>query len=516
MDTIKKQVRLIKKKQNNSLPGIKKITLFVLFFLWNVFSFSQNWQLINPAYKYNYYTANPAIATATIWVDSAKNNTCYLNRIIAPCDTCISAHLANDFYDTAYVLSNQPTFLQRKLMMLNNAAYNLLDKGNIIIQTKNNLNTSWLFDSINNITAQVISKTTATVLSLVDSVQCIKLSCSDTIIISKTYGILQYPTSYGSGKYYRLAGIEGLNMGLQTFKFKDFFNFSAGDVFQYDINDQNFVFTPPLFTQGIRKVTILNRLKNTDTISYQVKTTLLDSTWLGGSPAAITFSVSIDTLTFIDSANHFTNLYADQLVPITISSMFGFISTPAINQLQLGLDANNFPVKRYGVVCPNTINDISNYGLASSVDTINPYLYLIRNGILILGREAKLGLGITSDVYNNYDELKTTCLTAYIKGTDTVGTIMPDAQVTSIPVNNVPGSDILIFPNPAKDKIDISFPFLYKGKLFIYNNSGQQVFSDHVNNVSQYRLDISNFSPGIYLVKCNYNNSCITKKIIIQ
>ena len=486
-----------------------------MFSLWSVLSFSQNWQLINPAYKYNYYNTNSSIISASIWVDSVKNNTYYLNRIIAPCDTCHNSKLVNDFYDTAYVLSNQPIFLQRKFTVYNDI-YNFRDRGNIIIHTSDILNTSWLFDSINNISAQLISKTTASIFSINDSVQVIKLSCGDTIIISKNYGIIQYPKTYGNNQYYKLAGIEGISKGLQTVKFKDFFNFSVGDVFQYSINNQNYIFTPPLFTEGLKKITILNRIKNTDTINYLVRTTLLDSTWLGGSPSTTTFSTSIDTLTFIDSTNHFTNLYPNQLVPVAVPSQFAFITTPAINQLQIDIDTNNLCVKRYGVVCPNTTHSNTNYGVASSVDTINPYLYLVRNGVLILGREAKVGLGITSDVYNNYDELKTLCLTSYVKGVDTVGTIIPDAQLSSITANNINSLSINVFPNPANDKINITFSSLYKGEIEIYNNSGQQVFTDSVNNTSQYKMDICNFNAGIYLVKCNYNNSFITKKIIIQ
>jgi len=506
---------LIKKKQNK-LNNIKKIALFILLSFWSVFSFSQNWQLINPTYKYNYYTTNSSMATTSVWIDSVKNNVSYLNRIIAPCDTCISSHLANDSYDTAYVLSNQPNFLQRQITRLSHGVYNFRDKGNIVIHTTDTLRTTWLFDSINNINAQVISKITTPIFSLSDSVQVIKLSSGDTIILSKNYGILQYPKAYGSHPYYKLVGIEGINKGLQTVKFKDFFNFSVGDIFQYSINNQNYIFTPPLFTEGLKKITILSRIKNTDTIRYQVKTTLLDSTWLGGSPATTTFSTSIDTLTFIDSVNHFTNLYTNQLVPVTVPPHFAFITTPAINQLQIDVDTNNLSVKRYGVVCPNTTHSNTNYGVASSVDTINPYLYLVRNGVLILGREAKVGLGITSDVYNNYDELKTLCLTSYVKGTDTVGSIIPDAQISSIATNKINSFSITVFPNPANDKINITFSSFYKGEIEIYNNSGQQVFTASVNNISQYKMDISNFSAGIYLIKCNYNNSFSTKKIIIQ
>ncbi len=507
---------MIKKKINKKVAGRKKIIAVILFCFLSVFSFAQNWQLINPLYKYNYCTVNPLVVSATIWVDSVKNNVSYLNRIIAPCDTCVSAHLADNFYDTAYVLSNQPVFLQRKIIPLSVGIYNLYDKGNLVMHTNYPLNTSWLFDSVNNINAQVISKTPALIFSSTDSVQTIQLSCGDTIILSKNYGILQYPKAYGNHQYYKLVGIEGINKGLQTFKFKDCFNFSVGDILQYTTVDQNYIFTPPSFKQGATKIQILNRIKNTDTISYQVKTTSIDSSWLGGNTPAYTYSTSMDTLTFIDSINHFANLYPNQLVPVAVSPQFSFISTPAINQLQTDIDPNNLSVKRYGVVCPNTTFGAGNYGVASSVDTINPYLYLIRNGVLILGCEAKLGLGITSDVYNDYDRLKTTCLTAYVKGTDTVGILIPDAQPSAIATNKAPSFTLMVFPNPGHDQITFTFSSLYKGEIELYNNAGRQVFSDNVNNRIEYKIDISNFNPGIYLVKCNYNNSLITKKIIIQ
>jgi hypothetical protein len=495
---------------------IKKITTFFFFIGWSFSSFSQNWQLVNPAYKYNYYSTNPAIASASIWVDSLKNNIFFLNRIIAPCDTCISAHLANNFEDTGYVLSNQPTFMQRKLSKGSNGIYNFTDKGNIVIHTQNSLQTSWLFDSVSNISAQFIFKTATTVFSSTDSVQGIRLSSGDTILLSKNYGIIQYPRVYASHQYYTLAGVEGINLGVQTLKFKDFFNFSVGDVFQYSTTDDNYIFYPPFFTQGIKKIQILKRMQYTDTISYQVKITALDSQWLGGNTPVYTYSTGIDTVSFIDSANHFTNLYTNQLVPV-ITTQYGSITTPSINQLQLDVDARGIAVKRYGITCPNVESNGKNYGLASSVDSINPYLYLIRNAVLILGREAKAGLGITSDVYNNTDEVKTTCLTAYVKGKDTVGMLIPDAQLLTVASYKAnPALNICLFPNPAHEGCIIAFSSLFKGSVEIYNNAGQLVFSDAVNNIAQYKIDISNFSAGIYLIKCNSSDSFITKKVIIQ
>ena len=477
---------------------------------------AQNWQVLNTAYRYHYYTRNPAVISASIWVDSVKNNTAYLNRLVSRCDTCVSAQLANNFYDTAYVLSNQPGFLQRKMQVLSNGGYHFTDYGNVVFQTQAAPHTPWLFDSLNQITARLLATQLYVIFSTVDSVQYIGLSSGDTVILSRYYGLLQYPVAYGSHLYYRLAGIEGLNKGLQNHTFKDFFTFSAGDVFQYSTEDQNYVFTPPLFTQGIKKVQILRQLKNTDTLSYQVKTSLLDSQWIGGNTPVYTFSTSIDTLVFVDSARHFTNLYSNQLVPVAVPAQFAMITTPSINQLQNDIDSRLVPVKRYGVVCPNTVYDSTHYGVASSVDTLNPFLYLIRNGVLNLGREAKVGLGISSDVYNNYDEIKTTCLTGYVKGTDTVGTITPDAALSAIdnPLESI--KELRLSPNPTRTSCCLQFYPLYTGQLYVFNTMGQIIFSENLYRASQYKLNTATFGSGIYLIKCHAGNDLITQKLIIE
>jgi len=507
------------KNKNVGLINSKKILTSFFFLLMSIFSFSQNWQLVNPLYKYNYYTVNPAIVKAAVWIDSTKNNpltTYYLNRIVRTCDTCISAKLVNNPSDTTYLLSDQPSFMLRKVTLKNNGTYNFTDKGNIVIHVSDTLNSNWLFDSISNINARLISKTVTPVFSLPDSVQLIKLSSGDTIILSKNYGILQYPIMYSGHQYYKLAGIEGINKGLQTLKFKDFFNYAPGDVFQYSVNDDNYVFFPPLYKQGVKKIQILNRIKNSDTISYRVKTTVLDSTWLLGNPPSYNHSISIDTLVYIDSVTHFTNLYPDQLVPLRITTMTGYISTPSINQLQTDIDPAGLAVKYYGITCPNTVSNGTNYGVASSVDTINTYLYLIRNSVLVVGMEVKEGLGITSDVYDNYDEVKTTCLTGYFKGTDTVGTITPDSQLSSIATRSSKKFEVSVFPNPAHENCTLIFSSIYRGEINMFNSSGELVFSDDLKGNMQYRIDTRNFPAGIYLIKCSTLNSFVIKKIIIQ
>lgn len=76
--------------------------------------------------------------------------------------------------------------------------------------------------------------------------------------------------------------------------------------------------------------------------------------------------------------------------------------------------------------------------------------------------------------------------------------------------------DLKIFPNPAKDKIEITSPFSASGNLIfqIYDWNGKSVRI--FNFVDNQAVDISNLPNGIYLVKLSNNTSSTISKFIIS
>jgi hypothetical protein len=77
-------------------------------------------------------------------------------------------------------------------------------------------------------------------------------------------------------------------------------------------------------------------------------------------------------------------------------------------------------------------------------------------------------------------------------------------------------NDFMIYPNPTKNKFNIlrenSNPF----QLKIFDITGKLIFSKSIINNSSYEneIDISDLSLGIYLMKIEFDNQIITKKII--
>jgi hypothetical protein len=82
-------------------------------------------------------------------------------------------------------------------------------------------------------------------------------------------------------------------------------------------------------------------------------------------------------------------------------------------------------------------------------------------------------------------------------------------------VNVVKGSsvsinEILIYPNPAKDIINISSVDEIE-RVSIFNNVGQKVFTGRSNQINS-----GNFEVGIYLIRIETNDGIITEKVAIK
>ncbi|HEY3371805.1 MAG TPA: T9SS type A sorting domain-containing protein [Prolixibacteraceae bacterium] len=85
--------------------------------------------------------------------------------------------------------------------------------------------------------------------------------------------------------------------------------------------------------------------------------------------------------------------------------------------------------------------------------------------------------------------------------------------------NKQSGNLIKLFPNPAMDFVQLFIPFAMNGnhyKLSLFNSSGIKVIDKKINQTN-FKLDLSKFSAGIYFVEVSdyntvYFNQKITKK----
>jgi hypothetical protein len=75
-----------------------------------------------------------------------------------------------------------------------------------------------------------------------------------------------------------------------------------------------------------------------------------------------------------------------------------------------------------------------------------------------------------------------------------------------------------IFPNPTTGFVNIKSNVSEKIKsIEFYNALGQRIYNEHIYNISDIKIDISNLKKGLYFVKVNFENTkVISSKLRIN
>jgi len=86
---------------------------------------------------------------------------------------------------------------------------------------------------------------------------------------------------------------------------------------------------------------------------------------------------------------------------------------------------------------------------------------------------------------------------------------------------NINNSNLVIYPNPTRGLLNIEFDLIgsKEATLSLVNILGDVVYTESIDNETikySNKLDLSNYSNGIYFVKLKKENGVITKKVILQ
>ncbi len=203
-----------------------RTVLLVALILIGLGMHGQDWALINPAYKYNYSNdgsdtiSNQIFVTHidTLGVDSFRYE---LNLIAKVCDTCTAPGLL--------LLLNQPQFMQRKADVGPTVCH-FHDPGSLVLLPQANLDESWTYDTLANITATVSAFGTIQIFGTDVLRKVISLSNGDSIVISEPYGALNWAG-------HELIGGHGPHVGLLLPSLEDLFPYQAGDVVEYSVGE---------------------------------------------------------------------------------------------------------------------------------------------------------------------------------------------------------------------------------------------------------------------------------------
>ena len=167
-----------------------------------------------------------------------------------------------------------------------------------------------------------------------------------------------------------------------------------------------------------------------------------------------------------------------------------------------GLDSLTSVVKE--IVITDNDSLISLSGIDNIDTTSIEYLYIYNNPYLSTCNVESICKILTSNattyIYDNAincnskEEVESTCL---------------------VDISNINHIDpnILVYPNPTTNEINISSFGEYISQLNIYNQFGQKVFSE---SVPVNKINVSLFDSGIYIIELIINETRIRKKLIIR
>ena len=479
----------------------KLLFLLFLIFISLIFLQAQNWQPINQFDKYNYQIDTTEYITNTVWANSVElvgeDSIFYLNRIMTNCDTC--SNNINNYY----ALRNQPQFLMRKMIKVSDSLFIFQDTSEFIIKPLLHFGEQWTFSSENNIQAIVSFEGKENIFGPTDSVKYIALSNGKTIIISKNYGIVQFP--FNNEISYNLTGIEGnRELGEQVPNFWDFFNYDVGDIFQKATSFYGHEYS----NSHIMKYQIISKNNLQDTIIYEIEVWGMSMVSGDGIYTDTTSAFYNSSIVFIDSANHFTNKYNHEI--FLLNSL-----NQSLQNVYLDIYGKIVFTKNSETGCKETGNfDYVNYYTISETNTD----LLIKGEFdpLAVFFQYKENKGLTH--YNLFwgEISESEYLQGYVHNGDTTGTVYSDAFFEQYSdIKKLSDNKIRLYPNPANDVLYFDFlPNEIKNvHLTIYNITGKNVFSKSNNN-NDNTINISSLNKGIYFLEIKTVHQIEIRKFI--
>ena len=99
-------------------------------------------------------------------------------------------------------------------------------------------------------------------------------------------------------------------------------------------------------------------------------------------------------------------------------------------------------------------------------------------------------------------------------GEELSNTAFLDVLTTVNSLDNL--DDIQIFPNPSNGVFSIQLEKEYKEvSILVHDYKGVAIYKEVKYNSKEFKIDLSNYSKGSYIVKIEIGNSIKIKKLII-
>lgn len=438
----------------------------------------QNWTPLNSIHTYNYFSSSGYTSASVIKTDSVK---------LSGPDSILFLNLILKDIPVSHKLKAQPQFLGSRIIKKPNGI--VVSKGDhsYTLLTLAGPGTSWLSDTLNNYTAQIVSAKKDSVIGQTDSVKVVSFSNGDTLFLSQNFGITYFKKN--NTPYY-LKGIEDISLGYHVPNFADFFDFAPGDTFEYQkllYRSTTSVFNTYMNTYHY-KICIQTKNINGNTITYTGTELSSDTVWGGYQmPYNIVQNLLNDTLKYTDSSTHLLNGYRNMITSYG-RPCYWTGGTSGYKQLYFNYNP------QFNTNLKMTID--SSYATSVS-DTLYPYYYSCN-------LYETFGAGFGSIYQYDYEycggcsNTYITRLLGAVKNGITYGKITPNWMFYA-GMEKRSEKTMGIYPVPVSDQLFIT-GIRDDQYGYIYSNLGQLVLQKRLTSKDN-SFDVSTLKEGAYFIR---------------
>jgi len=476
------------------MKTLKLITFIVLMCVFHI-SNAQNWHLIENAITYH-YSCDTTNLIFSLWSDSTKINgndtTIFTNRVILPCDTCHAENYPNSNANK-FMLKNQALFLQREIKISANGKINLQSPDSFIIEKNFAINQTWNFSSAK--IANIYFRGISNILGVQDSVIGVLVNLTDTIIISKNYGVVQYPCVAGTyNEIYDFQKDDIISISSSYFSPVDRYEYGTNLIIEDVIYDSigNYKFKVcgcqyGWLTDGVGYGSLNDTIKD---IINPLVNPLIYSDYYDNNIHLISLR------TFQDIQNLTPNDVLPK--PFLIFKLYlkeGITYFEQEPTIYSELNGYYYPNVNHDIICGFSTNE-------EYSDEIQHHILVVEN------------IGLIEDFMSGFE---------FSKGNSSYKAIAnsPEATVCDYCIllsKNIEQNQFQIFPNPTTGIINISG--LNVDNIEVYNVFGQKVYQKSFTNSENnenLKIDLKNYvSTGIYFVNIQSKNKNFTSKLIVN
>lgn len=477
-----------------------KYLLIITVVAFSFVGYGQNWDVFNPNYRYNYKYDNSGVVSNVIFAETvtatASQTSCITNTIGVLSGTLITA--------------DQPQFLKRNIIKLANGNFVLQDPSTLTIIPTCTVGQTWSFNANNSQTAICVSTFTQSIFNTIDSVKVIIVNNSDSLVLSRSFGIVQFPKYdlYVPNKYFRLVGIENKASydptplyGEKVPNAWDFYNYYVG--YSWCVYTESNPMGSSMYVNCSKSIqTIISKTVTSNSYNYNIDGVYINS--LGFQMTGYCNSPSAPSTT---STN--VNFVINGVGPLGLSSPSliensyypGFL-------IAQGTSPNTYSIVRFGIdntgrfykyVGPSCSN--SNLGVTLPNQN-EPAGYSPSGPVIgvICGINHTWGVGI-----GKVSEKSGYCLSGFSTYCTTCfGTV-------GLTKNQIVRPNDVVFPNPANELLQLPVEY---GVVKLFDPFGKLVKQEKLENKNT--LDISEFTNGVYMIEIQADSFKFSQKLIIQ